>query len=161
MDSSGDSLSNIKYADIGHDRAFLAAHSTSPSFWILDSGCSAHMISRKDLLSNIVPNNGIVTLANGMEILVKGSGTLNLNICRSTGEKSAVIIENVLYVPNLKGENLISESALELNGHSISSQNGRRKVFKNGKEWMLALLDNSLKLFVILEQKYNCSFASY
>ena len=66
MDSSEDSLSNIKYADIGHDKAFLAAHSTSPSFWILDSGCSAHMISRKDLLSNIVPNNGIVNLANGM-----------------------------------------------------------------------------------------------
>ena len=60
----------------------------------------------------------------------------------------------------MKGGNLISESQLELNGCKIISENGRRQVFKNGKEWILGILDSSGQ-FVVQENNDEVFFTSY
>ena len=57
--------------EFGSDKAFLCSKTGGLSYWILDSGCSAHMTSRKELLNSIKPHKGIVTLANGSEISVE------------------------------------------------------------------------------------------
>lgn len=118
------------------------------------------MTSQKELLTSIKPHEGIVTLANGLEIPVKGSGLLNLSLRTSTGKNNNVTIRDVLYIPSLKGGNLLSESKFEFDGCHISSKGRYRKVFKNGKEWILAILNTS-KQFVVQQQKYKTSFASY
>ena len=45
---------------------------------IVDSGASHHMISDKELLSNVEPHGGKVTIANGQDIEIRGIGNLEL-----------------------------------------------------------------------------------
>ncbi|KAI0998763.1 hypothetical protein K3495_g9431 [Podosphaera aphanis] len=153
-------FSDVISSTTTHDKAFLSSSTNLTSSWILDSGCSAHMTSHKELLSSLHPHKGVVTIANGQQISVEGKGNLCLNLQTSTGGKIPVTIPNVLYVPELKGGNLISESQLELDGNVIISQNGRRRVFFKEKEWMFAVLDSS-KQFVVQEDKYKALFTSY
>lgn len=54
---------DIVVSDVGKNKAFLSSSSSSPSHWILDSGCSAHMTSQKKLLTQFTPVKGVVTLA--------------------------------------------------------------------------------------------------
>ncbi|KHJ35040.1 hypothetical protein EV44_g1498 [Erysiphe necator] len=143
-----------------NDKAFLTCSTNSSSSWILDSGCFAHMTSRKELLSPLNHHKGVVTIANGRQIPVEGKGNLSLNLRTSTGGEISVTIRNVLYVPELKGGNLISESQLELDGNLIISQNGRRRVLFKNKEWMYAVLDSS-KQFIVQENNNKTLFTSY
>lgn len=93
-----------------------------------------------------------MTLANSVEIPVKEIGILNLNLRTSTDMIIPVTIQNVLYLPELKGRNLLSESKLELEYCKIVSENGQRKVFKDGNEWLVANIDSS-RQYIIQEQK--------
>ena len=88
------------------------------------------MTSRKELLTNIKPHKSKVALASGREIPVDGIVMSRLNLTLSTDQAVTVNIPNVLYVPKLKGGNLISESKLELSGCKIFSELGHRKVFQ-------------------------------
>lgn len=49
---------------------------------------------------------------------------------------------------------------LEKKGFQIISENGRRRVLKDGKEWMFGVLDRNNQ-FVVQEPKFKSSFASY
>ena len=151
---------NFYELDLDYEKAFLSSLRPSQSHWILDSGCSAHMTSQKNLLTSVRPHKGIVTLANGAGIPVEGIGMLHLRLRISSGEITTATIQNVLYVPKLKGGNLISESKLELSGCKIFSELGHRKVFKKGVEWMYAILDESNQ-FILQDQKYKAAFTSY
>ncbi|KAI0993000.1 hypothetical protein K3495_g15184, partial [Podosphaera aphanis] len=153
-------LSDVIPSSTTNDKAFLSSIADVSSLWILDSGCSAHMTSRKELLTSLEPHRGVVTIANGRHISVEGKGSLSLNLRISSGQCIPATIRNVLYVPELKGGNLISESQLELDGNVIVSKNGRRRVLFADKEWMFALLDSS-KQFVVQENYNKAHFASY
>lgn len=101
-----------------------------------------------------------MTVASGKEIPVLGRGTVHLDLLTSSGNQIAAAIEDVLYVPELRGGNLISESKLEKNGFEIASKNGKRRVIKDGKEWMYASLDE-IGHFVVKEYRNKTSFVSY
>ncbi|RKF80851.1 hypothetical protein GcC1_032035 [Golovinomyces cichoracearum] len=118
------------------------------------------MTSQKELLTQCTPVKGVVTLADGKEIPVLGSGHLKLLTRTSSGKASPTLIREVLWVPDLKSENLISESQLEMDGASIMTKQGQRKVYFEYKEFLYATM-NSSKQFIIEEQKFNSSFASY
>ncbi|KAL1221943.1 Retrovirus-related Pol polyprotein from transposon TNT 1-94 [Cardamine amara subsp. amara] len=45
---------------------------------IVDSGASHHMISDRELLSNVEPHGGKVTIANGQDVEIRGIGNLEL-----------------------------------------------------------------------------------
>ena len=77
------------------------------------------MTSRKELLFPLHYHKGDVTIANRSKISVEEKGNLSLNLRTSTGKEIPVIIRNFLYVPELKGGNLIPESQLELDGVEI------------------------------------------
>lgn len=157
--STFDEFSPEIIASSTHNKAFSVPTSVT-SDCILDSGCSAHMTSRKDLLHSLGTHQGVVTMANGQEIVVKGVGSIWLNCINGRGNCEPVFIRTVLFVPDLKGGNLISESKLELDGHRIVSQNGRRQVFLRKKEVIYAELDNSGQ-FLIKQSKMKVNLASY
>lgn len=84
-----------------NEKAFSAnTTSNSPFHWILDSGCSAHLTSRKELFSNLKKHQGTVTVASGIEIPVLGWGTIHLNLRTCNGGLNAVTLEDVLYLPH-------------------------------------------------------------
>lgn len=143
-----------------NDRAFFTCRKKLSSSWILDSGCSAHISSRKKLLSPLTLCKGVVTIANGRQISMEGKGNLSLNLWTSTGSEILATIRNVLNVSELKVGNLISESQLELDGNLTVLQNGRRRVLFKDKEWMFAVLDSS-KQFVVQENNEKTLFTSY
>lgn len=155
-----ENITDIIDSDKTYNKAFLSGNTRLSSSWVLDSGCSAHMTSQKDSLKSLQNHNGVVTLVNGNKILIEGKGDIFLNLRTSTGDKMPATIRNVLYVPNLKGGNLISKIQLELDGNLIISENGHRRVFFKNKKWMLAVLDSSKQIF-IQENKYKTFFTSY
>ncbi|KAI0999498.1 hypothetical protein K3495_g8700 [Podosphaera aphanis] len=108
-----DELSEVILSNTLYDKAFLSTSTNLTLSWILDSGCLAHMTSQKELFNNLQPHKGVVTIANGQRIRVEGKGSLSLILWTSTGDKIPATIPNILYVPELKGGNLISESQLE------------------------------------------------
>jgi hypothetical protein len=76
--------------------------------WILDSGASSHMCSRKDILSNFSVRGGqFVTISDGSQIAIEGFGTLTFDVFGDDNQKYKFVLEDVAYVPKLK-VNLIS-----------------------------------------------------
>lgn len=142
------------------ENAFRASTSPAPSHWILDFGCTTHMTSCKDLFSSINRQKGTVTVASGVQIPFLGRGAIHLDLLTSFDKRLSATLDNVLYVPDLKGGNLISESKLERNGYEIKSKNGQRRVLKDGREWMYAALDN-MGHFVIRELSNSTLYSSY
>ncbi|KAL1190142.1 Retrovirus-related Pol polyprotein from transposon RE1 [Cardamine amara subsp. amara] len=63
-----------KLADSG--KGFFASRNRKSV--IVDSGASHHMISDRELLSNIEPHGGEVTIANGQDVEIRGIGNLEL-----------------------------------------------------------------------------------
>ncbi|KAL1220949.1 Retrovirus-related Pol polyprotein from transposon RE1 [Cardamine amara subsp. amara] len=63
-----------KLADSG--KGFFASRTCKPV--IVDSGASDHMISDRELLSNIEPHGGKATIANGQDVEIRGIGNLEL-----------------------------------------------------------------------------------
>lgn len=53
FDPSARSADSISISDIEDDKAFLSSAPSCLNHWVLDSGCSAHMTSRKDLLTSL------------------------------------------------------------------------------------------------------------
>ncbi|RKF56919.1 hypothetical protein OnM2_077053 [Erysiphe neolycopersici] len=62
-------------SNVTRDKVFFVPTIVT-SGWILDSGCSAHMTSRIDLLHSLDTHQGFVTMANGDDIVVKGVGSV-------------------------------------------------------------------------------------
>jgi transposase InsO family protein len=77
--------------------------------WILDSGATKHMTSRKDWLMGLIPDKRPIEVADGMVIWSTGIGYVNL--IASNG--AAFRLDCVLLVPDLKS-NLISLTFLSV-----------------------------------------------
>ncbi|UYV65566.1 hypothetical protein LAZ67_3004717 [Cordylochernes scorpioides] len=77
--------------------------------WCLDSGATAHMCCLRTAFSNLRETEPIaVKLANDQSIEALGTGTVELEVLKH-GEPFLLKLENMLFVPGLKG-NLISVS---------------------------------------------------
>ena len=82
------------------------------SSWILDSGCTSHMIGNKTKLNNLNNfNGGSVKFGNNDDAKIMGKGYVSLN-----GGK--ISCDNVLFVDGLK-HNLLSVSQLCKDGHNV------------------------------------------
>ena len=114
----------------------------------------------KDQFVTMRNHKGFVTVASGMEIPVRGIGTVHIDFRTSSGKLVAATINDVLFVPELKAGNLLSESKLERIGFSIISKDGQRRVMQDGKEFIFACLDMDNQ-FIVQESKYKASFVSY
>jgi len=80
------------------------ASSNSQNFWIIDSGCSQHIVSNKDILSAVKDSNPqIIKIANNDTISSNAAGQVKLKVNDSTDG----VLNNVLFVPSV-ASNLLS-----------------------------------------------------
>lgn len=67
--------------------------------WFLDSGCSNHMTSYREWLSSFDTSKKIsIKLDDNRNLVAEGSG----NIVIRSNDGKRIIIENVMYVPEMK-----------------------------------------------------------
>ncbi|GJX74451.1 retrovirus-related pol polyprotein from transposon TNT 1-94 [Tanacetum coccineum] len=101
--------------------------------FIMDSGCSYHMIPRLDILFDFLEcDRGSVQLGDNRECKIRGIGKVRLQL----KDGSSFVLHNVRYIPELK-RNLISLGTLEKEGYTVKMQSGKIKVI-NGSRVILS-----------------------
>ena len=101
----------------------ISSHETT---WVLDSGASHHVTSRRDFFSSYTPGDyGVVKMGNDGFAKVVGTGT----ICLQTNTGFKLILHQVRHVPDIRLD-LISTGTLDDEGYNHASQNGKWKICK-------------------------------
>ena len=96
----------------------ISSHETT---WVLDSGASHHVTSRRDFFSSYTPGDyGVVKMGNDGFAKVVDTGT----ICLQTNMGFKLILHQVRHVPDIRLD-LISTGTLDDEGYSHASQNGK------------------------------------
>lgn len=86
------------------EKTSLISYVNKNDIWIIDSGCSNHMIGDKDKFENIGPYKGeCVKFGNDIPFIVKGKGTIQLD--------DKITCDNIYWVEGLN-YNLLSVSKL-------------------------------------------------
>ncbi|KAI4331921.1 hypothetical protein L6164_016867 [Bauhinia variegata] len=108
--------------------------------WLLDSGCSFHMCSRKEWFFNFEEiDGGAVYLADNQSHKIAGFGSIYLK----NHDGSTRALTDVRYIPKF-AKNLISLGALESKGFTINMQNGILKVISRALVVMKGVRKNNL-----------------
>ncbi|GKD82688.1 putative RNA-directed DNA polymerase, partial [Tanacetum coccineum] len=94
------------------------------SSWILDSGATCHVATRKDYYSSYTPGDfGVVKMGNTGLSRIAGIGV----ICMKFDTGMELVLHNVKHVPDMR-LNIISTDLLNEDGYHNSSGNGLWKV---------------------------------
>lgn len=115
--------------------------------WYVDSGATAHMTNRRDILKNVkVIKQKEVIIANDRKLKAELMGDINIKLSVDGTEKECVI-KNVFYVPNLC-TNLLSVKKVTNEGYEVTFR-GNTCFVKNEQGETLAkaqLIDGMYKL---------------
>ena len=104
-------------------------HSEAKNTWVIDSGCTFHMTSRKDWLLNFTECDPMmILLGDNHTVESKGCGTVRLN----TNGGSIKMLKNVRYVPNIR-RNLISTGTLDKLGYTHQGGDGLVSFYSGDK----------------------------
>ena len=96
----------------GHSSSDNDTTSSSMDTWLIDSGASEHMTGYKSLLSTLSGTKSCgVKVGNNTVMEVRERGVVLIELIVQ-GRRVPCIIQNVLYVPNIKF-NLLYASAME------------------------------------------------
>ena len=109
--------------------------------WVIDSGCSYHITSRREWFSEFTEATGGRVLLDDRAVTVQGIGSILIKAKGGTVKK----LTNVRYVPNLK-RNLISVSSLDVQGFKQEGGDGKTCFYKNGRLALQGTLCGSLYL---------------
>ncbi|CAA7015031.1 unnamed protein product [Microthlaspi erraticum] len=110
--------------------------------WVLDSGCTFHMTSRRDWFVDLHDNGGTtILLGDDHSVQSQGQGSIRIN----THGGSIKVLNNVRYVPELR-RNLISTGTLDRLGFKHEGGDGKVRYFKNNKTALRGELKNGLYL---------------
>ncbi|GJU25787.1 putative RNA-directed DNA polymerase [Tanacetum coccineum] len=94
------------------------------SSWILDSGATCHVATRKEYFSSYTPGDfGVVRMGNTGLSRIAGIG----DICLKFDTGMELVLHNVKHVPDMR-LNIISTGLLDEDGYHNSSGNGLWKV---------------------------------
>jgi hypothetical protein len=130
----------------------FACASSDENVWILDSGASAHMSFRREFFTDFTEFNKCdertVQLGNHICLAVKGKGNIFIRRINSHGDWEENIIEDVLYVPELK-KNLFSEGVITKKGFKIVKQNSVALIYKN-EQVIIKAVRNMNNLYEVL-----------
>ncbi|CAA7059283.1 unnamed protein product [Microthlaspi erraticum] len=108
--------------------------------WVIDSGCTYHMTSRRDWFSEFNENvSTLILLGDDHIVETKGCGSIKLK----TNGGSIRVLNNVRYVPNLR-RNLISTGTLDKLGYTHEGKDGVVSFYKNKKFALRGVLKNGL-----------------
>jgi len=86
--------------------------------WIVDSGATAHMVSSKEGLSDIVWGKGRVIVAGGKVLESVGTGTVKAMVKAKDGRIVPVAFKDALIVPELR-RNLLSVKRIVASGGKV------------------------------------------
>lgn len=119
--------------------AFLTSSITDTGYsenttFIVDSGCTSHMINNKNLITSYKQNKSQVFTANGDTMNVEGQGTV-------VGKSCDLI--DTLYVPQLT-QNLISVNSITNNGGTVKFSQDKVEIFKNNNLILKGNKENGL-----------------
>jgi len=81
--------------------------------WILDSGATHHMCSDKTLFQSLGPHSSSISIANGGMMKATGIGEVLLTVWNGKGETTMIWLHDVLYVPSLGPNNLVSVRCIQ------------------------------------------------
>jgi len=87
--------------------------------WILDSGATHHMCSEEALFLSLRSHEAKISIANGGRMNATGMGEVKLTVWNGKGVKTPIRLQNVLYVPGLGPNNLISVRCIQQAGGMI------------------------------------------
>lgn len=125
------------------DNQFLFVTSVSDG-WILDSGATCHIASNKDRFTEFNANHReTVFVANGQKTITAGKGTVCVDFVNKKGHIVSVKIENVLYVPSIKG-NLISVKRLADKGYTVSFCGRSCEILADGMQIAIGVVEENL-----------------
>ncbi|GKB69948.1 putative RNA-directed DNA polymerase [Tanacetum coccineum] len=114
-------LQNEFFVCYDYDMVNLANDDSS---WILDSGATCHVATRKDYYSSYTPGDfGVVRMGNTGLSRIAGIG----DICLKFDTGMELVLHNVKHVPDMR-LNVISTGLLDEDGYHNSSGNGLWKV---------------------------------
>ena len=94
--------------------------------WILDSGASRHMTSKKNWYSSWKPLQEPINVIVGNDARIPTKGLGNISFLASTGEKKQ--LTDVLYVPKIK-KNLLSIAGSQIMVSKSISREPKRKLW--------------------------------
>ncbi|CAL0302420.1 unnamed protein product [Lupinus luteus] len=113
--------------------------------WYLDTGCSNHMIGKKDWFTFLDESTkSKVKFADNSAVTAEGIGKIMIQ--RKDGKKA--YISNVLYVPKMKSK-LISLGQLLEKGYSMEMNDGMLRIFDQDKNNILKAPLSSNRTFKI------------
>ena len=108
--------------------------------WVLDSGCTFHMTSRRDWFVDLQDNGGTtILLGDDLSVQSQGQGSIRIN----THGGTIKVLNNVRYVPDLR-RNLISTGTLDKLGYGHEGRDGKVRYFKHNKTALRGNLMNGL-----------------
>lgn len=70
--------------------------------WIVDSGCTRHITAIREWFTDLAPSTGSITVGGKNEIPIEGTGTVRLLIGDNKNIQREIILDNMLYAPQLK-----------------------------------------------------------
>jgi len=114
-------LSSNKPSNLSNNVGLMASDiSLGPDNWILDSGASSHMSSKREWFSDYTELDCPIglTIGNGKKIQAIGRGTIKVEIFNGM-KWSESFLSSVLYVPELGPFNLFSLGAVIDKGYSL------------------------------------------
>lgn len=114
---------------------------TSSAFnkrWIIDSGATSHMTSRRDVFTEInLLHRSEVTVANGEVIEAKGIGQASVRL----DADSVIKLKNVLWVPRL-GTSLLSVRKFAMEGFNVTFDKNNVYASVNGVKKIIGSVNN-------------------
>jgi hypothetical protein len=138
LDTSSAEASFIETLDSGE--ALFVASVEKCSSWVLDSACTFHICSHRDLFSDYVQSHaGEVVIEDGSTCEIFGIGSIYIQVHDGSIKK----LTDVRFVPKLK-RNLISLSTLEAMGFNFAAIDGVLKVSCGNRIILKGILLNNL-----------------
>ena len=86
--------------------------------WIVDSGCTSHMVSSARGVTDVQEDHTIVIVGGNMRLEAEGRGQLKGRVITAAGEEAGVTLHDVLIVPDL-GRNLLSTRRMAEHGAEL------------------------------------------
>lgn len=139
------------------ENQFLFATAVSDG-WILDSGATCHIASNKSRFTEFNANHReTVFVANGQKAITAGKGTICVEFVNAMGQVMSAKIEDVLYVPSIKG-NLISVKRLAEKGYAINFDNQHCEISLDSM--CIAIGDIKNNLYKLREPHRICAIGN-
>jgi gag-polypeptide of LTR copia-type len=129
---------------------FSASEARDRSKWYVDSGAANHMCNDRKFFNDFKEFDKNIFTADGKLMKIAGIGSGMMNGVDGKGNSTRILMENVWYVPKVKG-NLISVHQLTQKGLAVKFSKKFCKIKSKGAEVIAKA--NNIKLFELIQTK--------